>query len=337
VGRRISIDFSDRAVDNYLKQNSLQRALLVLHNQTILSHSRVLLLQETAQRYRNYILQGIDSSSNMTDSIAKLHVTQLDLIAGIFMLLEDYIAYSHHLRRSLTDLPKTIVSKNIGLISNEIAHLKKLKLGDIRGYLLFPSLHDLNLGKEDRKFVSQVLRNIAKDIHNKIREITKFYQLYYRVYIKYKHIFTAVVGQHQAIPSPYNPLQKEVVSHLYVRDHNEGRACTYIVPTTLEALEYYESIIEDIGVVFDNLLTTYIHSMLNMGKPFLIPTEYFLKNESIDQVERWHRIVRDINHVPILLPKQKFNIILGGNLLKRLNKVLPKQFIYKLNRDIFLQ
>jgi hypothetical protein len=212
--RRSNIAFSDSAVDKYLKQNNLQYALLVLQNQVNLSQSRVQLLKETAQSYRNYILQGINPSPNMTSSIMELHVTQLDLIAGIFMLLEDYVAYSYHLRRPITELHKGIVSENRGLISKEIEHLKKLKLGNIRAYLLFPKLHDLNLEKEDRELVRQVLRDLAKDIYDRIKKIIRFYRLHYRIYIKYKHIFTAVVGLHQVTRNARNPLRREVISHL---------------------------------------------------------------------------------------------------------------------------
>lgn len=105
----------------------------------------------------------------------------------------------------------------------------------------------------------------------------------------------------------------------------------------LEALDYYEDLVEDLDLVFDAILTSYMHKMLNLGKPFLIPTEYILKHASREDIERWWRIIRQVNHVPILLPQLNFDLRFEEKLLRRLNRILPKKYIYKLNKDIYLR
>jgi hypothetical protein len=310
----------------------------VLLNQTNLTAGRVGLLKEKIQKYRNFLLQNIDPEPNITGSVSKMHTTQLDIVSGMFMLLEDFAVYSHQLRKSLVDMPTTIASENRGVVLNEINYLEKLsKLKDIRSYLLFPNIDLLKLERDDRKFVSGVLKNITRDIRSRIKKITIFYRYYYRVYIKYKHVLTAIVGLYYIVSSSRDPRQKEVYSHIYIRDRHKGKAYTYILPVGLEALDYYEDLIDDIGLVFNAVLTSYIHSMSNLGKPFLVPTEYFLKGASAEDVQKWRRIVRQVNHIPVLLPTLNFNVVFARKFPRRLNRILSKRYICKLNRDIYLK
>ncbi len=105
------------------------------------------------------------------------------------MLLEDYLSYSYLLRNSLVNLPKSIASKNIGIVNEEVKHLHQISIDDISDYLLFKKVDELELNNNDKEFVTKYLKIFSKDIYERLKRIVKFFDNYYRVYIKYKHIF----------------------------------------------------------------------------------------------------------------------------------------------------
>ena len=105
----------------------------------------------------------------------------------------------------------------------------------------------------------------------RIKRICKFYHRYYRVYIKYKHILPAVLGLSGKTYDP-NDNKFHIDSNIFIRDYSKHKYDTYIIRANgLESLEYYEAIMEDIKKVFEILLLSRINSILNVGRPFLIP------------------------------------------------------------------
>jgi hypothetical protein len=128
----------------------------------------------------------------------------------------------------------------------------------------------------DKEFVQYVLNIILTGIHERIKRITTFYKDYTRVYDKYKHIFTPQIGTCSIEENIMKP-------RIFIRDQYKRqkitRKATYVVPTTLETVEYYEKVKDDVSKVFLTLLESHVHIIQNCGKSFLIPDGFFLPNE----------------------------------------------------------
>lgn len=94
--------------------------------------------------------------------------------------------------------PSMIISGTMGLGEKEIKHLKALDNEGVSKYLLLPTTDRLPLPDNDKKFVQETLKDLSEGVGTRINEITRFYDNYYRVYIRYKHIFSAIIGTYQS-------------------------------------------------------------------------------------------------------------------------------------------
>ena len=94
--------------------------------------------------------------------------------------------------------PSMIISGTMGLGEKEIKHLKALDNEGVSKYLLLPTTDRLPLPDNDKKFVQETLKDLSEGVGTRINQITRFYDNYYRVYIRYKHIFSAIIGTYQS-------------------------------------------------------------------------------------------------------------------------------------------
>jgi hypothetical protein len=331
---RVELNFSKPEISAYLTENKLQESYSILRNQLALTAVRIRFLKEDICKWRSLLQQQVKQPDSMTQLIANLHMIQLDIISKLFMLIEDFLIYSFNLRRNMSKLAIFTASENYRVVWDEIKKIEKMDASDISLYLLFPNIDGLELSDEDKEFVSAILDKISINVIERIACVTKFFHDFSRIYIRYKHALPAVIGLHEIFPDASDPNKKLVSSHIYVRDHVKGNPTTYILYTGMETLEYYEKIVDSVGVVSDARLFSHLHSMLNCGRPFLIPIEFYLRQ---DEIKRWREIVRKVNLIPILNPKHEYKITLAGDLANALHKNLPEHFIYKVKRDMFLQ
>jgi hypothetical protein len=134
-------------------------------------------------------------------------------------------------------------------------------------------IESLSSDSHEKKIVNYHLQKIPEDYLPSIKTILRFYGKYYRVYIKYKHIFTALLGfQSSRLDIP----RKKVIigGQIYIRDYNDHgkRFSTYILPnTSIECVEYYQEMIDRIRHVFYILIYAYLSQMVNLGRPFVFP------------------------------------------------------------------
>jgi hypothetical protein len=335
------IEISNTSLHKYLEKNKLKKTFLIINQSVITCDARYSLFKERADYCRNLILTYRSPDQNVTLDIVRLQLLHLDMLANIFMLLEDFLGHSSSLRFSLKEFPYRIASRNDRTASDEIEYLRKLKLRDVSSYLLHQNISGLN-GNES-KLLQENYRNMRRDILKRIRKILEFHSRYYRVYIKYKHILPVVLGIHH---KKYNIGQSFEVSNsfIYIRDFQErkkkpgiisrkrNKFHTYIVLASgLEPLTYYESIMDDIKLVYTLILISYVNHMCNMGKPFVIPiTEYV---ESY-QREKLTGIIRKANTLSITSPTLDFRVNIESPLKEKLEDKLPKETIYRLRRDI---
>jgi hypothetical protein len=306
----------------------------ILRNELTLSRRRVMLIKDSMETLENYLnpIRRIGPVKNITCRVQKAHMIQLQIISGIFMLLEDYLVFSHNLRQPLPKFPGLIISENRNIVWNEIHELELISnSNDIRSYLLLPNPQTLQIKKEEKVFVESQLYALSREMYKRIKRIIKFFKDYGRVYAKYKHILPAIIGVHTIEPDRY------IISHIYVRDSQKGKSVTYIIPCDNETLNYYKGLLDDIITTFDALLLQRIHHILNCGRPFLPVTNYFLhrNKDSGADLARWNDLVRRVNYVTRPVPNHKIIIPWMGKHMKIANKYFRQNCIYKIEQDLF--
>lgn len=196
--------------------------------------------------------------------------------------------------------------------------------------LLFPDITKLSIDRCEKKVVNKHLQNIANDTYVSLKNILRFYAKFYRIYIKYKHIFAAILGTHSTI---FDFQNRNIVyrSQIFIRDYTNGFA-TYIVPTTsIDSVDYYEDIINSIFTVFLNLIIAHLSSLNNLGHPFIIPV--YPKEDLASQ--KLQEIVSKVNHYPNPFVPIDTEISFTENLSKKVILKLQKEKIFKLKSDIF--
>lgn len=151
------------------------------------------------------------------------------------------------------------------------------------------------------------------------------------MYIKYKHILSALLGFHRSYIDPkINKLK--VSSQIYIQDY-EKRFSTYMIPTTsIESIDYYQDIIDDIYNVFLTLMIAYLSRMINLGKPYIIPVlPYRDSNESYTLGQ----IIARINYLSWPFVPVTTEISFTEELSKNIVTKMRKDQIVRIRRDIF--
>lgn len=287
-------------------------------------------ISDKVNNFRNASLAKYSPTENIAVQISRRQVIHLDLLSSIFMFMEDFLGFSHNLRGPLSTFPKSIASKNYHTVEKEISFLKRCNKNDIKRMLLFPDITKFTIEGYEKKLVSKHLQNIANDTYLSLKNILRFYRRFYRVYIKYKHIFAAILGTGRERLDFAN---KNIVysSQIFIRDYNEGFS-TYIIPTTsIDSVDYYEDIIDAIYTVFLNLIIAHLSSLNNLGDPFIIP----VYPKGVSSSEKLQEIVRKVNHYPNPFVPIQTEISFTENLSNRIISKMQKEKIFKLRSDIF--
>lgn len=327
-------EFSPPELSKFLIENNLGVTFKVLSNGLINYRSRVRLLKEKSDLLKKVLTSPLPSQ-DVYSEMAKIHVQQLDYLSSIFMFLEDFLAYSFNLSGSLSKLqefPSQIASENFNVLNKEIENLRSKVKSDISDYLLFPNIELLGLTQEKKNLLKNVLDRILVKFDQSMQRILEFYDNYYRVYIKYKHVLTAVIGLHEINDISDDPSKKVVSSHIYIRDRYKEQFKTHIIACNVETVTYYEDIVNFIKCVFELLILSYMQYLMNYGKRSIIPTNNYIKDE---EKELWSSILKT-NKGTVLYPNFQIYFNIYGELAKALRDILPKRFIYTKKSDIFL-
>jgi hypothetical protein len=121
---------------------------------------------------------------------------------------------------------------------------------------------------------------------------------------------------------------------IFIRDQYKRqkitREATYVVPTTVETVEYYEKVKDDVSKVFLTLLESHVHIILNCGRRFLIPDGFFLPDE---KKERWLAIVKKINLITGI-PTLNLIINVKEEIRQAMCEALSNKHIFAIEKDI---
>jgi hypothetical protein len=325
--------FTPPTLEDYLVKNNLKLTFVLLMHGSTTSIGRYMLLKEKTERIKNSLLSPMFPKRNLLFDMAKLHCELLDLLANVFMFLEDFLAYSHNLKTSdsLEMFPNKIASENYHTAQREIENLRRMTQSSVDAYLLLPGVGKMPINDNEKRFVIEVLDRIRAYVCDRIQNIVRFYDNYYRVYIKYKHILPAIIGLHQIKANPRNAFEKNISSHIYIRDYYKKHFKSYVIPWNIDTLTYYEDLIIDIKSLFELLVMSYLHYFMNYGKHALLPIENYIKK---DEYKKWREILVKTDAVRVLLPRSETQLNISGELSKALLNKLPIDHIYVLNRDI---
>lgn len=319
-------DLQDKVnvVIDYISKEHLDNTFHILINQKILCEARSQLIRESCQKLRSYII-GIESSNLPEQLFIDLHVTQLDLVSKLFMLMEDYLYYSRYLRINLRDLPNLIISGEMRKENEEINHLKKIikQKSEFSKYFLLPEIDKLSLSRSDKKYVRQTVNDFYTETRARMREIVNFFNRYYGVYIRYKHVFSAYVAS-------YSTEHHKKNLRIFIRDRFKSKDCTYVLPSDFETLEYYENLNECLTKLFSALLECYIYYIQNRGKPFLLVDAFFLAD---DKKKHWSEIVGRVNSFSGI-PQYTFKLNVKEHIRKKMIEKLSTEFIFVHDKDI---
>ncbi len=221
-------------VHKYITSEGLSDLYPILIYQIKLCEARNRVIKDGIEKFNHYLK---DTSA---DSTIRLHITQLDIVSKLFMFIEDYLSFSYYLRISKKELPKKIHSQN-GKVWEEIKYLDNLKVKQIQRYLLLENVNKLSITNVDKEFVNSILNVIFTDMHRRINRVMTFYKEYHRVYNKYKHVLTSIIGTYSFESNVKKP-------RIYIRDKykntrkNNIKDATYVLPTDAETILYYEKV-----------------------------------------------------------------------------------------------
>ena len=127
---RQTIEISDIQLQNYLSKNKLMLTFCILHYgfKALLGRREI---EKKISDFRNDSLVEYPPLDNLIEEVSKRQFTHLELLSSIFMFMEDFLGYSHNLRKDLISFPKLIASRNDKTVKDEINYLTQLKKKDI--------------------------------------------------------------------------------------------------------------------------------------------------------------------------------------------------------------
>jgi hypothetical protein len=316
-------------ISNYLSSNNISNLFNLLVFETILCKARINLIEEKIKRCRELFID-MENSSYSADSIVRIQTVQLDTISSLFMILEDFLSYSHYLNATKIELLPDKILDESTVTWKHLGFLRNLSIDKTYDYLLLPRPKKMTLTSEEKRFVSDMLKMLVHDIHDKIGRITGFFVKYNRIYAKYKHVFSAMVGT-------YAVENNNKMPRIFIRDRYENKKDntveepTYVIPSTLDAFRYYDELKNDISTVFLYLLEAHIQSMQNCGQPFLMPDFYCI---AADKKPKWLEIAKKVNFFTGSLPNLNLRINIKERLVESMLNGLSQEYIFKIKEDI---
>src|SRR2546427_9126399 len=90
-------------VSYYLSKNRLTATFCTLTYEMTMCKARVESVNTKIDTCKDYLRRITDTKYDV-EAVIRLQMSQLDLISALFVLLEDYLSYSHFLREAKTQL-----------------------------------------------------------------------------------------------------------------------------------------------------------------------------------------------------------------------------------------
>ena len=240
------------------------------------------------------------------------------------MLFEDYFVYSNILRSDPSKLFDAIASDKS--FTPEHKYLSSVTLGQLRAYFHVVESHRI-ASKKDTAFILRMTNLELKETKTRIRRVIKFWNRHYNVYLAYKHKFSAFIGGYQVQGNG-------IISHIYVRHERGKKVLTSAIPCEIDAIDYYEDIVDDLASIFRSLIDNFVLYIINCGRPFF-PEFPVLAIEIVSKEEQT-RLQELIDKMPFYSTKIGYaaNMRYSPKAAKRIISRMKREFIYESSKDI---
>ncbi len=244
---------------------------------------------------QNFI-PGYDSEiSSLCKSI---HYKIIEMIQKINILIELFAVYYNKtkIRENLSKLPEWLPfgQRELG---NEFKEIKSQTFKEVRDSFKYPENLDkfIELKKEDRDIIENILEESLQIIMKDLKEIIKFRYNFKDVYNNYKHTLSEETGS-----IGFDKNNNVIQSHIYITFNDNGKICEYLIPVDSEHIRYFYEIggraTDLLFMLIDNNLLYFI----NEERDF-IPRRLHkdIKNESKDN---YFNIIKKIKSCTTQIP-----------------------------------
>ena len=124
-------------VSYYLSKNQLTEVFGTLTYEMTMCKARVESVNTKVDTCKDY-LRRITNAKYDVEAVIRLQMAQMDLISALFVLMEDYLSYSHFLRNAKIQLSEMILGEKT-VTWKEVDFLEALNLDQTYQYMLLTS------------------------------------------------------------------------------------------------------------------------------------------------------------------------------------------------------
>ncbi|MGB3346114.1 MAG: hypothetical protein WBA71_02505 [Candidatus Humimicrobiia bacterium] len=260
------------------------------------------------------------------DIIRKLHFLQLDIIAKLCFVIEDFLYFYRFMRKNTKNIYKEILINKTKWANKEAKHLiKNLNQKEIKEIYNFPDISSFKINREDLKLLRIAIKKTIKFHEKNLKIIGRFWNRHKIIYDIFKHGCSIVTGMFDK-KDLYKP------SHFYARaieSKKTKRVKTYAVTCTDEIFKYYDDTRKRIYSTFDSLLKSRQLALLNPTKQFIPP---LFDIDDKNEIKRIERILKKINKPILSFSSLKRDIKINENILKKSKR--RTSYITRIRRDI---
>lgn len=327
-------------VKEYLLNNDYLEVYLFLITSSDNLTNRAILLDKNIRELGEKIKKMIEKVSENPDKIVPedpeissmfkdVHYTELEVIQKINILIELLAVYHHAIRVNLKELPRYIGKNDFPPkeLYKEFEYFNTQKLSDVWANFKYPDVtHFTELSIEEQNTLRSLLEESAQKILESFKEIYRFQKNFRTVYNKYKHTLSESPGVFGL-----DNVRKEIHANIYVRHKEDDKVCTFIIPTTLDEVKYFNEIAARVYKMLHTLIDDTLLYIVNEEKDFIPRTLFIEKTnetkfkEIADKIQSC--IIPQFTSRMIVKPPDQKD-------LERINKELHEKHIYRMERDM---
>jgi hypothetical protein len=206
-------------------------------------------------------------------AIRKLHFLQLDIISKLCYVIEDYLYLHYLVRKDTKKIYKEIIRNTTKWANDEAVFIEKhLKNKDIRKVYCYPEIATINLSKEEKNILKDVIRTEMSFHRKNMKEIASFWNKHRKIYNVYKHGCSIVTGMRDLV-------DMNKASHFYARGKERNKIKTYMIESTDRLFQDYDGMRMKIHAEYNSLALNNETKIINKDQPFL-PNLFCVNNSA---------------------------------------------------------
>lgn len=323
-----------KRLQKYLRNSGYEQTFVYLTHAQMKLRAREFLQSETINNLRNRMKIRIASKEeDRSRRILESQALQFDLIAKIFMSIEDLFYFINFLSTNPKKLPSDMVKQQF-VEEETLRKWKGMGIRKIKRIFKFPNFANSGIPKKEKALIRRILRKQAMLVQVKLSRVSKFWFDFLDIYNAYKHGLTASLGFYAILE------ERKLISMFLVRRKclvrgGERRICTYHVPVNPSTVDYLNQISTDIRRLLKLLIDSFLLFISNEEGFFILPV-WRDELKLTEEEERFlDSIPKKLSFRP--LPKSyKTELAIHGKRMEIMRRAFAKNYIYRNCRfDIF--